>query len=234
MVEHHEEIARVDPIADGEAHLGDDGVAVGGDLVLHLHRLDDHQHLAVGDGLTRLDVDGDDGAGQRADRAAALALGVVLDAVVQLCPDDKRAIFERMREVLRAKSDTQPLASPSAGCMFRNPEGASSGALIEQAGLKGVTEGHAQVSDRHANFIVNRGGAAAADVRRLVDRVRAEVASHSGAELEQCRACGEALGVFEASPDALGLSLFAVLAAPLRLAARVGSGAEPETGFRIF
>ena len=150
------------------------------------------RHLAIGDLVTEVTVVDHDGEVREVRttkddfsyRDSRFRGMVVLDAVLQLCPDSKQAIFERMRDVLHAKADTQPLSSPSAGCMFRNPDGASSGALIEQAGLKGATEGEAQVSDRHANFIVNRGGAAAADVRRLVDRVREEVASSSGEELE--------------------------------------------------
>ncbi len=68
--------------------------------------------------------------------------------------------------------------------MFKNPQGDSAGRLVQAAGLKGLREGHAVVSSMHGNFIVNEGGATAADVRRLIDRVRAEVKKRFGAELE--------------------------------------------------
>ena len=77
MVECNEQVTGVDPIADGEAHLGDDRVAGGDDLVLHLHRLDDHQQLTVDHRVTGGDVDGDHGARQRTDRPAGRRLGVV-------------------------------------------------------------------------------------------------------------------------------------------------------------
>lgn len=108
---------------------------------------------------------------------------VILDAVVQLRPEPKASIFGRMRDILQSKAKSQPLSWPSAGCMFRNPEGASSGQLIEAAGCKGLTLGGAQVSPKHANFIVNTGDARARDVQQLVERVQGAVREKSGAEL---------------------------------------------------
>lgn len=109
---------------------------------------------------------------------------VVLDAVVQLRPEAPAAIRARTEEILRAKADSQPLAARSAGCMFRNPDERASGQLVEAAGCKGWGEGPVVVSERHANFFVNRGGATAAQVLTLLERVRAEVASSAGVELE--------------------------------------------------
>jgi UDP-N-acetylmuramate dehydrogenase len=79
---------------------------------------------------------------------------------------------------------TQPLQFPNAGSCFRNPPGDKAGRLIEAAGAKGWREGEAEVSELHANFIVNRGGAKAADVAALLARVRREVAGRFGVELE--------------------------------------------------
>jgi UDP-N-acetylmuramate dehydrogenase len=109
---------------------------------------------------------------------------VVLDAVLQLQCDEPARIWERMSASLRAKRDSQPLTARSAGCMFRNPPAAASGALIEAAGCKGLSVGAARVSAQHANFIVNDGGAAAADVLALVERVRDAVRAQTGHELQ--------------------------------------------------
>jgi UDP-N-acetylmuramate dehydrogenase len=109
---------------------------------------------------------------------------VILDAVLQLRPDDRQAIWDRMAAILRAKRDSQPLTARSAGCMFRNSSDVPSGRLIDEAGCKGLAVGRARVSEQHANFIVNEGGAAARDVLALVDAVRETVARHSGRRLE--------------------------------------------------
>ncbi len=109
---------------------------------------------------------------------------VILDAVLQLRPDAPQAIQERVAQVLHDKRASQPLAARSAGCMFRNPAGASSGQLIERAGCKGLAVGAARVSGRHANFVLNEGGARAADVLALLERVRQAVRAASGHELQ--------------------------------------------------
>ena len=90
--------------------------------------------------------------------------GVVLSARFALTPDDPEAIAARMRELNARRRDKQPLNYPSAGSTFKRPEGHFAGALIEQAGLKGRRVGGAQVSEKHAGFIVNTGGATAADI----------------------------------------------------------------------
>ena len=77
--------------------------------------------------------------------------------------------------LLARRRATQPIGQASAGCVFRNPPGASAGALIDEAGLKGFTLGQAQVSEKHANFIVNLGGASSAEICKLIDIVRQKV-----------------------------------------------------------
>jgi len=109
---------------------------------------------------------------------------VVVDAVVQLRRDSKAAIQARTEEILRAKAASQPLAARSAGCMFRNPPGHASGLLLDGLGCKGWSEGAAQISERHANFVVNRGGASAKEVLALIERVRAAVRAEHALELE--------------------------------------------------
>jgi UDP-N-acetylmuramate dehydrogenase len=108
---------------------------------------------------------------------------VVLSAVFSLHPEAAEAIRARAGEIRRWRREHQPLTQPSAGSIFRNPEGDSAGRLVEAAGLKGVREGGAMISPKHANFIVNVGGASAADVRRLAQRARDEVKARFAVEL---------------------------------------------------
>jgi UDP-N-acetylmuramate dehydrogenase len=109
---------------------------------------------------------------------------IVLGATFVLEPADPATIRGRLDEIRRWRQAHQPLGIPSAGSVFRNPaEGPSAGALIEEAGLKGATEGGATVSPKHANFIVNDRRGTAADVRRLGERVRSEVLRRTGIEL---------------------------------------------------
>ena len=109
---------------------------------------------------------------------------IVLGATFVLEPADPATIRGRLDEIRRWRQAHQPLGIPSAGSVFRNPaDGPSAGALIEEAGLKGATEGGATVSPKHANFIVNDRRGTAADVRRLGERVRSEVLRRTGIEL---------------------------------------------------
>ena len=149
------------------------------------------RHGSIGELLCEVTVL-DEGGEARAVPCAARDFGyrrspfrgaVVLDAVLQLRAEDPARIWERLSAILRDKRETQPLASRSAGCMFRNTPDAPSGRLIEQAGCKGLAVGAARVSERHANFIVNEGGARASDVLQLVEAVRAAVRQRAGAEL---------------------------------------------------
>jgi UDP-N-acetylmuramate dehydrogenase len=78
----------------------------------------------------------------------------------------------KIQEAQRKRQATQPHGYPNAGSIFKNPPGAYAGKLIETAGLKGLTCGQAQVSERHANFIVNKGGATAAEVKQLIGRIQ--------------------------------------------------------------
>lgn len=97
---------------------------------------------------------------------------------------DPERIQERMDEVSRKRKEKQPLEYPSAGSTFKRPEGQFAGALIEAAGLKGYGVGGAQVSEKHAGFIINRDHASASDIYRLIAEVQEKVEAHSGIHLE--------------------------------------------------
>ena len=110
--------------------------------------------------------------------------GVVLSAVVSLQPGDPEIIRERMRELMQRRRNTQPLEFPSAGSTFKRPVGHFAGGLIQQCGLKGLTVGGAQVSEKHAGFIINIGGATFADVTELIRQVQQRVEAETGVRLE--------------------------------------------------
>ena len=109
---------------------------------------------------------------------------VVTEACLRLRQENSVQVNSRVRELVTKRKTSQPSGHPNSGSMFRNPSGDFAGRLIEAAGLKGKTIGHAQISERHANFIVNLGGAKGEDVRRLMELARAEVKSRFGVELE--------------------------------------------------
>lgn len=109
---------------------------------------------------------------------------IILESTVKLIPGDKDAIFARMMELREKRRSSQPLDMPSAGSTFKRPVGGYAAALIDQAGLKGYAIGGAQVSEKHAGFVINRGGATFDDVMRLIDHIRSEVLRTSGIELE--------------------------------------------------
>ena len=101
-------------------------------------------------------------------------------------------IQKDIKQRLKVKKATQPLALASAGCVWKNPPGETAGKLIEKAGLKGKRLGGAEISTKHANFIVNRGGATAADILALMDLTRERVQSHFSVTLEhEIRIIGE-------------------------------------------
>jgi UDP-N-acetylmuramate dehydrogenase len=106
-----------------------------------------------------------------------------LEAEMALSPGDTAAAALRIRELLNRRAETQPTGLPSCGSVFRNPPGAFAARLIEAAGLKGFAIGGAQVSTRHANFIINTGAASAADIARLIEHVRKRVEATSGVRL---------------------------------------------------
>ncbi|MDR7482785.1 MAG: UDP-N-acetylmuramate dehydrogenase [Armatimonadota bacterium] len=109
---------------------------------------------------------------------------VVASVSMVLQPGDPATIVRRLEEWLALRGATQPIGPPSSGCVFRNPPGDHAGRLIDQAGLKGLAVGGARVSEVHANYIVNTGGATAADVLALVEQVRARLAAQAGVHLE--------------------------------------------------
>ncbi len=109
--------------------------------------------------------------------------GVVLSAAFRLTPDDPAAIGARMEELMTRRREKQPLEYPSAGSFFKRPEGHFAGALIEQCGLKGYRVGDAQVSEKHAGFVVNRGRATCEQVCRLAQEVRTRVCDETGVTL---------------------------------------------------
>lgn len=120
-----------------------------------------------------------------ADRASNLDEPVILSAEFELEVSDPEAVVRRMRRVWIIKKENQPYGHQSSGCIFKNPTpDLPAGALIEQAGLKGTRVGGAEVSDRHANFIVAQPGAKAADVLHLIDQIRQRVWQQFGYELE--------------------------------------------------
>jgi UDP-N-acetylmuramate dehydrogenase len=106
-----------------------------------------------------------------------------LEAELGLAAGDTQAATARIRELLDRRARTQPTGLPSCGSVFRNPTGDHAARLIEAAGLKGTTIGGAQVSDKHANFIINTGSARAADIDRLIELVQTRVADTSGVHL---------------------------------------------------
>lgn len=109
---------------------------------------------------------------------------IVLSAVVALEKGDVDLIKEQMCEILEKRKSKQPLNFPSAGSTFKRPEGYFAGALIEQCGLKGVCVGDAEVSEKHAGFVINKDKATAKDVLSLVELIKDKVLKETGVELE--------------------------------------------------
>lgn len=125
--------------------------------------------------------------------SAALSRGlIVTEAAFRLTAGDRSAIQAKMDDLSARRREKQPLNLPSAGSTFKRPEGHFAGALIEQAGLKGLRVGGACVSEKHAGFVVNDRGATAKDVLDLIRLVQARVFEHSGVRLEtEVRILGE-------------------------------------------
>ncbi len=109
---------------------------------------------------------------------------IVTEATFRLGVDSMKSIRERMNEMRDRRRANQPLGMASAGSVFKNPPGAHAGKLIDQCGLSGRSVGGAVVSEKHANFIVNRGDATADDIKRLMGLVAGEVRSRLGIQLE--------------------------------------------------
>lgn len=117
-------------------------------------------------------------------RESSLDELAILSAEFELDAEDPEQLTKRMQQQWIVKKASQPLGHQSAGCIFKNPRGMSAGMLIDQAGLKGARIGGAEVSDRHANFIVAEPGASSQDVLRLIELVRSRVADRLGIEME--------------------------------------------------
>ena len=109
---------------------------------------------------------------------------IVLSASVKLEQGDPDAIRETMRELMGKRKASQPLEWPSAGSTFKRPEGYFAAALIDQCSLKGFAVGGAQVSEKHAGFVINQGGATCADVLELIRQVQQRVLEEKGVRLE--------------------------------------------------
>ena len=109
---------------------------------------------------------------------------IVLEAVYALIPGRQEAILAQMEELMRRRREKQPLDAYSAGSTFKRPQGNYASALIRDAGLMGTEVHDAQVSTKHAGFLINRGAASSQDFLELIHRVQQEVKEHSGYELE--------------------------------------------------
>lgn len=109
---------------------------------------------------------------------------ICLEAVLRLDKGDKAAIEEVIRDRRKRRMESQPLNYPSAGSVFRNPEGMFAGKLIEDLGLKGFQIGGAMVSEKHANFIINYDHASSDDIKNLIDYVREKVREEYKVELK--------------------------------------------------
>lgn len=110
---------------------------------------------------------------------------IILSAKFRLAPGNADEIGAKMLDFAKRRSDKQPLEYPSAGSVFKRPEGYFAGQLIEQAGLKGYRIGGACVSEKHSGFIINQGGATCSDVLALIEHIKETVYRQFGVELEQ-------------------------------------------------
>ncbi len=111
--------------------------------------------------------------------------GIVTEVELLLRKGDPEAIASSIREYTEKRTKSQPLQFPSAGSMFKRPEGHYTGALIEQAGLKGFSIGGAQVSEKHAGFVINKGEATASDIDALVKHIQKTIQDQFGVSLER-------------------------------------------------
>ena len=141
--------------------------------------------LRIGEGWVRDNVLGADEVGFEYRQTGLADSDIVYKVKLELYKGSRQELDDRRREVLKWRKDHQPLDLPSAGSVFRNPEGASAGELIERCGLKNLRVGDAMVSTVHANFIVNMGAAAAEDVYGLILHVKEEVLKGEGVELQE-------------------------------------------------
>jgi len=117
-------------------------------------------------------------------RQTNIAAKFILGARVKLNAADPEQVMRTVKEIWICKKNSQPLNTKNAGCIFKNPPGASAGALIDKAGLKGLKIGGAVVSDKHANFIIAENGCTSRDVARLIEAVKQKVKDQFDVELE--------------------------------------------------
>ena len=117
-------------------------------------------------------------------RSTNISAKFILDAKLELEQDDPNNILRRTKEIWMYKRNTQPLNTKNCGCIFKNPRGLSAGAIIDQAGLKGTRVGGAEVSDKHANFVIAHPGCKADDVMELVKVIREKVWEKNQIHLE--------------------------------------------------
>ena len=119
-------------------------------------------------------------------RSSSLPAGSVIGRVELRMEEaeEPKIVSERIRELLAHRRETQPVSVLSMGSVFKNPQGDSAGRLIDECGLKGLSEGDAVVSNIHANYVVNTGGATAAQIRTLIERIRDSVETLTGTRLE--------------------------------------------------
>jgi UDP-N-acetylmuramate dehydrogenase len=117
-------------------------------------------------------------------RSTNIAAKFILGATLELEEEDPERIMKKTKEIWMYKRNTQPLNTKNCGCMFKNPRGLSAGALIDQAGLKGMRVGGAEVSEKHANFIIAHPGCKADDVLKVVKIIREKVFDRNEIHLE--------------------------------------------------
>ena len=117
-------------------------------------------------------------------REGDLKGGFLVEATIQLKRGDGEEAKAEMAKLTRERNETQPIKTKNCGSVFKNPPGDSAGRLVQAAGLKGLREGNAVISEMHGNFIVNEGGATAKDVAKLIERARVEVKRRFNADLE--------------------------------------------------
>lgn len=141
----------------------------------------DWAEIATPEGIRRLSA-GE--LGFRYRRSALPPGGIVTRARFRATPGERSAIASRMGEIRESREASQPVRARTGGSTFKNPPGHKAWALIDAAGCRGLRHGAAQVSEKHCNFLLNLGGATAAEIEALGEMVRARVLAHSGVGLE--------------------------------------------------
>jgi len=163
---------------------------VGGALVMNAGT----REGCIADGLIQIDILDGEGKRRQVPRSELSPVyrsmqlpkeWIVLGGCFELQPSGNRALRLRLLELMRQRKRNQPLGWPSAGCIFKNPPSVSAGALIDRSGLKGLRLGDGQISEKHANWIINRGNARARDVIALIECMEKRVFENFGVRLER-------------------------------------------------